>query len=79
MEAHKLIALVPRYVNLCRIRLPLTVTRCFKAAILLGLPFRAVPVTAEDQYALRGDALLAAIETDVAAGLIPFLASETYK
>lgn len=55
------------------------VTRCFKAAILLGLPFRAVPVTAEDQYALRGDALRAAIETDVAAGLIPFLASETYK
>ncbi|KIR36426.1 aromatic-L-amino-acid decarboxylase [Cryptococcus deuterogattii CA1014] len=48
-----------------------------KAAILLGLPFRAVPVTAEDQYALRGDALRAAIETDVAAGLIPFLAIGT--
>ncbi|OWZ66171.1 hypothetical protein AYX15_02457 [Cryptococcus neoformans] len=48
-----------------------------KAAILLGLPFRAVPVTAEDQYALRGHALRAAIETDVAAGLIPFLAIGT--
>lgn len=58
---------------------PLTAIRCSKAAILLGLPFRAVPVTAEDQYALRGDALRAAIETDVAAGLIPFLASESYK
>lgn len=58
---------------------PLTAIRCFEAAILLGLPFRAVPVTAEDQYALRGDALRAAIETDVAAGLIPFLASESYK
>lgn len=58
---------------------PLTAICCFKAAILLGLPFRAVPVTAEDQYALRGDALRAAIETDVAAGLIPFLASESYK
>ncbi|WVQ84115.1 hypothetical protein IAT38_006260 [Cryptococcus sp. DSM 104549] len=48
-----------------------------KAAIMLGLTFRAVPVTAEDQYSLRGDALRKAIEEDVAAGLVPFLVIAT--
>ncbi|KAI9635328.1 putative aromatic-L-amino-acid decarboxylase [Dioszegia hungarica] len=43
-----------------------------KAALILGLSFRAVPVAAADGYALRGDALRKAIEEDVKKGLIPF-------
>ncbi|ODN77468.1 hypothetical protein L202_04644 [Cryptococcus amylolentus CBS 6039] len=43
-----------------------------KAAILLGLTFRAVPVSAKDDFALRGDALREAVEEDKKAGLVPF-------
>ncbi|KAK8846820.1 hypothetical protein IAR55_005908 [Kwoniella newhampshirensis] len=48
-----------------------------KAAIMLGLPFRAIPVSAEDSYSLRGDAVKQAIDADVAAGLVPFLVIAT--
>ncbi|WVR04512.1 hypothetical protein IAU60_001516 [Kwoniella sp. DSM 27419] len=44
-----------------------------KAALMLGLPFRAVAVSIEDGYALRGESLRRAIEKDVSAGLVPFL------
>lgn len=47
-----------------------------KSALLLGMPFRALPVKAEDGYALRGDVLKAAIEEDVKNGFVPFFVSE---
>ncbi|BEJ10639.1 hypothetical protein CspHIS471_0100610 [Cutaneotrichosporon sp. HIS471] len=43
-----------------------------KTALLLGLPFRALPVKSEDGYALRGDVLQAAIEDDIKKGFVPF-------
>ncbi|ORY27788.1 putative aromatic-L-amino-acid decarboxylase [Naematelia encephala] len=48
-----------------------------KAAKLLGLQFRAVAVSAADDYALRGAPLRDAIETDVAQGMIPFFVIAT--
>lgn len=46
-----------------------------KSAVLLGMPFRALPVKAEDEYALRGDVLKAAIEEDIAKGMTPLFVS----
>lgn len=43
-----------------------------QAAVLLGLQFRAVPVSAKDGYSMRGEALRQVIEKDVATGLVPF-------
>ncbi|KAL1405947.1 hypothetical protein Q8F55_007629 [Vanrija albida] len=48
-----------------------------KAAKILGLAFRALPVHAADNYALRGATLAAAVDEDIAAGLIPFFAIGT--
>lgn len=47
-----------------------------KSALLLGMPFRTLPVKAEDGYALRGDVLKAAIEEDIKKGFTPFFVSE---
>ena len=47
-----------------------------KAALVLGLQFRAIEVFAEDQYALRGNSLINAIEEDRKAGRHPFVISE---
>lgn len=44
-----------------------------KAALILGLTWRSLPVKKEEEYALRGDVLLAAIEEDVAKGCIPMM------
>ncbi|KAN0064853.1 hypothetical protein ACQY0O_001910 [Thecaphora frezii] len=44
-----------------------------KAALILGLDFRALEVSADDGFGLRGETLRAAIEEDEAAGRIPFL------
>jgi aromatic-L-amino-acid decarboxylase len=44
-----------------------------KAALVLGLNFRAIEVYAKDAYALRGDLLEAALREDAAKGLVPFL------
>ncbi|WFD33545.1 cellulase [Malassezia cuniculi] len=49
-----------------------------KAAMILGLRFRALEVRLEDEYALRGDTLRAAIEEDTARGLVPFMLVATY-
>lgn len=46
---------------------------CFflvQAALIMGHPFRAVPVVSEDGFSLRGDALRAVMEEDRAAGLV---------
>ncbi|WRT64926.1 uncharacterized protein IL334_001866 [Kwoniella shivajii] len=48
-----------------------------KAALMLGLPFRAVSVSIEDQYSLTGESVKQAIEKDVQDGLIPFLVYAT--
>jgi hypothetical protein len=48
----------------------------FKAALLLGMQFRAVPVSRSDDYSLRGHALREVMERDVKEGLIPFFVSE---
>lgn len=44
-----------------------------KAAIVLGLNFRAIEVTAKDAYSLRGEKLEAALKEDTEKGLIPFM------
>ncbi|KAK0537224.1 hypothetical protein OC834_000886 [Tilletia horrida] len=44
-----------------------------KAALVLGLCFRALEVKAEDAYALRAETLKAALEEDTKAGRVPFL------
>lgn len=44
-----------------------------KAALILGIPFRALEARAEDDWALRGDTLAAALEEDEAKGLVPFI------
>lgn len=41
-----------------------------QAALIMGHPFRAVPVSVEDAYSLRGDALRIVMEEDRAAGLV---------
>ncbi|KAI0696521.1 pyridoxal phosphate-dependent transferase [Cytidiella melzeri] len=44
-----------------------------KAGLVLGLECRALDVTAEDNYALRGETLRKAIEADTAHGKHPFV------
>ena len=47
-----------------------------KAALILGLDFRALQVHAKDAYALRGETLRAALKEDTKAGRVPFMLSE---
>lgn len=47
-----------------------------KAALILGLSFRALDVSRDDAYGLRGETLRKALEEDRAAGKIPFILSE---
>jgi aromatic-L-amino-acid decarboxylase len=49
-----------------------------KAAVILGLEFRAVPVSIEDNYGLRGEALRKAMKADVEAGYVPFFVGESF-
>ncbi|KZV90786.1 hypothetical protein EXIGLDRAFT_837549 [Exidia glandulosa HHB12029] len=44
-----------------------------KAALVLGLSIRALPVEADDQYALRGEVFKAAVEEDKLKGRHPFI------
>lgn len=44
-----------------------------KAALILGLDFRALEVMAEDGFSLRGATLEAALKEDEAAGRVPFM------
>ncbi|KAG8997249.1 hypothetical protein FRB94_007779 [Tulasnella sp. JGI-2019a] len=44
-----------------------------KAALILGLTFRALEVSKEDNYGLRGAELKKALEEDRSAGLAPFI------
>jgi aromatic-L-amino-acid decarboxylase len=46
-----------------------------KAGLILGLNVRALEVTAEDNYALRGATLKRALEEDAIAGMYPFILS----
>ncbi|SPO48706.1 related to Aromatic-L-amino-acid decarboxylase [Moesziomyces antarcticus] len=50
-----------------------THTIAAKAALILGLDFRALPVSAESSYSLSGATLAAAIAEDVALGRVPFM------
>lgn len=47
-----------------------------KAALVLGLTCRAIPVKDEDDYGLRGAELRRAIEEDVLKGRRPFILSK---
>lgn len=47
-----------------------------KAALLLGIPFKAIETTKEDNWSLRGAAVAKQIEEDEKKGLIPFMISE---
>lgn len=44
-----------------------------KAALILGLDVRKLPVTKADNFGLRGDVVRAAIEEDEAQGRVPFM------
>jgi len=44
-----------------------------KAAMVLGLQFRAIEVEGKDGFGLRGDVLRKALEEDQAKGLVPFM------
>lgn len=46
-----------------------------KTAVLLNIPFRALPVTPEDNFSLRGETLRKAYEEDRNAGKWPFVLS----
>lgn len=46
-----------------------------KAGLVLGVSVRALEVTAEDNYALRGATLKRALEDDTKAGVYPFILS----
>lgn len=48
-----------------------------KAGLLLGIPFKALETTAEDNWALTGATVKQAFEEDVSKGLIPFMLSKT--
>ena len=41
--------------------------------MILGLQWKALPVTKEDGYSFRGATLRAAIDEDLKAGLMPFM------
>lgn len=45
--------------------------------MILGLEFRAVPVSVKDNYGLRGDALRKVMESDQKAGYVPFFVGES--
>lgn len=47
-----------------------------KTGLILGLNVRALEVTSEDNYALRGTTLKCALEEDIRAGLHPFMISK---
>jgi aromatic-L-amino-acid/L-tryptophan decarboxylase len=47
-----------------------------KAALVLGLTVRALDVTFEDHFSLKGATLQAALEEDVREGRIPFILSK---
>lgn len=49
-----------------------------KAGLVLGLKVRALEVTAEDDFALRGETLEVALKEDLDAGLHPFVLSTFY-
>lgn len=44
-----------------------------KAALILGLEFRAIETKAEDDWSLRGETLREALEEDKARGKVPFI------
>lgn len=44
-----------------------------KAGLILGLPVYTIPVSAEDDYGLRGQGLKEALERDKAEGKHPFV------
>lgn len=46
-----------------------------KASLVLGLECRILDVRAEDEYALRGETLKAALEEDIGEGKHPFILS----
>ena len=46
--------------------------------MILGLEFRAVPVSIEDNYGLRGEALRKAMKADKDAGYVPFFVGESF-
>ena len=47
-----------------------------KAALILGLSLRELDVTVEDNFSLRGEVLLRALEEDVGRGKKPFILSQ---
>lgn len=46
--------------------------------MILGLEFRAVPVSVEDNYALRGEALREVMLADRDKGYVPFFVGELH-
>jgi aromatic-L-amino-acid/L-tryptophan decarboxylase len=49
-----------------------------KAALILGLSFRALEVRREDEFSLRGETLKEALEEDIKAGKAPFILSKRW-
>lgn len=49
-----------------------------KAGLILGIPFRPLETRKEDDWALRGDTLAAALLEDEAKGLIPFILRQSF-
>lgn len=45
--------------------------------MILGVEFRAVPVSVKDNYGLRGDALKKVMKADSEAGYIPFFVGQS--
>lgn len=49
-----------------------------KAGLVLGIPVRALDVTLEDQFSLRGETLRIALEEDEKNGKKPFILSKSF-
>jgi aromatic-L-amino-acid/L-tryptophan decarboxylase len=49
-----------------------------KVALILGVQFRALEVTAEDHFSLRGATLSRALKEDREKGLHPYLLSKAF-
>jgi aromatic-L-amino-acid decarboxylase len=49
-----------------------------KTGLVLGLSVRALEVKSEDEFALRGETLQAALDDDEKQGKNPFILSEFY-
>jgi glutamate/tyrosine decarboxylase-like PLP-dependent enzyme len=49
-----------------------------QAALILGMQWRALPVSKKDHYSLTGETVRKALEEDRAKGLVPFLLSESF-